>query len=166
MGMSKKAFPYLFLALLVAILLFIVGVRYGQHVEKINKTISYFISIAPSPSLSPTNAPLAFVNYSHTGCGVSFLIPNELEKTNESSVSALFSTHTKQLAVALSCEKKLFTQEKQERAIIVNTFRTFETTTKDTMSYRIYNPKKNVVLIITAAKNYIPLIQKSFSLIN
>ena len=111
--MSKKFIPYFFLAFLLAILLFILGVRYGQRVEQVNKTVSYLMSIPPSPSVAPTLPPLGFAMYTHADCGVSFLIPNLIEKTNESSVSALFSTQQKKLALALSCEKKLFVQNKE-----------------------------------------------------
>jgi len=162
--MSKKFIPYFFLAFLLAILLFILGVRYGQRVEQVNKTVSYFISIPPSPSVAPTLPPLGFSSYTHTDCGVSFLIPNLIEKTKESSVSALFSTQQKKLALALSCEKKLFAQNKEEKGVTINTLRAFETITKDATSYRLLNPNNNLILTVTASKEYLPLLQKSLTL--
>jgi len=163
--MSKKSLPYIFLAILFAILLFILGVRYGQRVEQVNKTISYLISIPPSPPVAPTLPPLGFSTYTHTVCGVSFLIPNLIEKTRESSTSALFSTQKKQLALALSCEKKSLVQEKEEKITTINALRAFETTTKDTTSYRIYNPKNDFILTVTASKEYLLLLQNSLSLV-
>ncbi len=162
--MSKKSLPYFFLAFLFAILLFILGVRYGQRVEQANKTISYLISLPPSPPVVPTIPPLGFSTYIHTDCGVSFLIPNLIQKTKEGSTSALFSTREKKLALAVSCEKKPFIQTKEEKTATINALRVFETTTKDVSSYRLYNPNNGLILTITASKEYLPLLQQSLSL--
>lgn len=165
--MSKKTLPYIFLASLFAILLFILGVRYGQRVEQVNKTINYLVSIPPSPTIQPTGLPVAFTDYSHKGCSLSFLVPNTLEKIKESSVSALFSDSKKQLEIALSCEKIPFIQSKSERVINLNrTIRSFETETKDAHSYRFYHPITGKVVTLTISKQYLPLIQKSLELIS
>lgn len=165
--MSKKILPYIFLAFLFAILLFILGVRYGQRVEQVNKTIKYLVSIPPSPTLQPTGAPVTFSDYSHPGCALSFLVPNTLEKVKESSTSALFSDINKQLKIALSCEKIPFIQSKSERIINLNrTIRSFETETKDTRSYRFYHSITGKVITLTITKQYLPLIQKSLELIS
>ena len=163
--MSKKSLPYFFLAFLLAILLFILGVRYGQRVEQVNKTVSYLISITPSPTVAPMLPPLGFSTYTHTDCGVSFLVPNLIEKTNESSISALFSTKQRKLAITLSCEKKPFVQGENEKGATINTLRTFEITTKDVTSYRLYNPKNGLIVTITASKEYLPLLEDSLSLV-
>jgi|GEM_PF-6911831 len=49
-----KPKTYVFLFIIITILTFILGVRYGQRVEKANKTIDYLLSIPPSPSPFPT----------------------------------------------------------------------------------------------------------------
>jgi hypothetical protein len=164
-SMSKKSLPYFFLAFLFAILLFILGVRYGQYIEQINKTVSYLISLPPSPTVAPTFPPLGFSTYLHTDCGVSFLVPNLIEKTKESSTSALFSTKEKKLAIALSCEKKPFIQSKEEKVSTLNALRVFETATPEATSYRIFNPKNSLVVTVTASKEYLLLIQKSLTLV-
>jgi len=162
--MSKKVIPYFFLAFLFAVLLFILGVRYGQQVEKANKTISYLLHISPSPTPAPTNSPLSFSEYNHKGCKVSFLISNDLTKTTESSSSALFTTSTKKLGLAVSCEKKNFMKEETELPVTINkTIRTYETQTKDTMSYRFYHINTAKVVTITIMKTYLPLLQRSLS---
>ena len=48
-----KIKPYLFLFSLVVILTFILGVRYGQKVEKNNKVVDYLLSITPFPTYTP-----------------------------------------------------------------------------------------------------------------
>lgn len=162
--MSKKNLPYFFLTFLLAILLFILGIRYGQRVEQVNKIISNLTNIPPSPTLSPTNVPLAFSDYTHEGCKISFILPNELEKTSESSTSAVLSTRTKKLGIALSCEKKDFVKSKEELSVALNkTIRAYEIQTKDTIFYRFYHPITGKVITITIAKQYLPLIQKSLN---
>lgn len=162
--MSKKSIPYIFLAFLAAVLLFILGVRYGQRVEKVNKTISYLVSLPPSPTLAPTLPPLGFSTFTHASCGASFLIPNLIEKTSESSTSALFSSKEKKLAIALACEKKQLIQTKEEKIVILNTLRVYETSTSEATSYRVYNPKNSLILTVTASSEYLPLLQKSLTL--
>ncbi|MEK7097092.1 MAG: hypothetical protein AAB705_04020 [Patescibacteria group bacterium] len=48
-----KLKPYLFLFFLIVILIFILGVRYGQRVEKNNKVVDYILSITPYPTYTP-----------------------------------------------------------------------------------------------------------------
>jgi len=48
-----KTKPYLFLFFLVIILVFILGIRYGQRIEKNNKVVDYLLSITPYPIASP-----------------------------------------------------------------------------------------------------------------
>jgi len=100
----------------------------------------------------------------HESCGVSFLIPNLVEKTNESTTSALFSSQEQKLVLALSCEKKSLIQLKNEKIGIINSLRAYETITQDTTSYRIYNPKNGLIITVTASKEYLPLLQKSLTM--
>ncbi len=163
--MPKKNLPYFFLFFLFIILVFILGVRYGQKVERTNKTISYLLKISPTATPKPTLPPLAFHTYNHVGCAVSFLVPNLIEKTKESSTSALFSTQSKTLALAIMCEKKPLIQEKDEKIGILNGIRTFIVETKGAISYRFYNPQNALIVTLTASKEYDSLVQKSFSLL-
>jgi len=48
-----KIKPYLFLFFLVVILVFILGVRYGQRVEKNNKVVDYILKITSYPTYTP-----------------------------------------------------------------------------------------------------------------
>jgi len=44
---------YFFILFLVLILIFILGVRYGQKIEKNNKVVDYILKISPYPLASP-----------------------------------------------------------------------------------------------------------------
>ena len=48
-----KQGSYIFLFLLIVLLIFILGVRYGQKVEKNNKVVDYLLSITPYPTYTP-----------------------------------------------------------------------------------------------------------------
>lgn len=76
--MGQKLGPIILIVALILILIFIVGVKYGQRVEKVNKTISYLISIAPTKPV-PTTAPIEFKEYINDSCGFKFLYPAQLE---------------------------------------------------------------------------------------
>jgi len=98
-----KAKPYVFLLVLVALLIFILGVRYGQKVEKTNKTINYLISLPPTQPPEPTSKK-EMLTYTHKHCGISFIYPSWLEIEKETSTSALF-TEKKNRQLFLSCSK-------------------------------------------------------------
>jgi len=162
--MSKRSLPYFFLAFLFAILLFILGIRYGQRVELANKTIRYLISNPPTPTLQPTIVSLSFSEYKHPGCAISFLIPNTLDKIKEGSTSAVFTDTKKMLTVALTCESKPLIMLKTERSVNINkNIRAFETQTKDTVSYRLVHPVTGKMITLTIQKQYVPLMEKSIS---
>lgn len=78
--MSRKSVPYVFLLLLILVLIFIGGVKYGQSVEEANKTIKYVLSITPTrpvPTLLPTKS-IAYKTFNDDYCGVKFLYPTNL----------------------------------------------------------------------------------------
>jgi len=89
-----KTKPYIFLLVLVALLIFILGVRYGQKVEKTNKTINYLISLPPTRPPTPT-VSMKLITYVHRPCGISFMVPAWFTKENESSTSAQFAEDKK-----------------------------------------------------------------------
>ena len=104
--MNRKNGPAILMGLLVAILIFIVGIRYGQKVERTNKTIdklSIFLTPTVTP-LPPTPLNIKYETYSHIGCGVSFLLPDYLIKSDESSTSAKFNQDNKEV-LGLNCDK-------------------------------------------------------------
>lgn len=61
-----KTKPYLFLFFLVVMLAFVIGVRYGQRVEKNNKVVDYLLSITPYPTYTPFPLPSKIASASPT----------------------------------------------------------------------------------------------------
>lgn len=105
--MKLKKTSLILLLILFVILVFIVGVRYGQRVEKTNKIINYLISLPPTQTPQPTQKRLEFKEYRHTGCKIQFLYPTFLTKTEESSVSARFSGGAPSLNIDCSNQNKI-----------------------------------------------------------
>jgi hypothetical protein len=101
--MNKNRIAGIFLSFLLTLLTFIVGVRYGGYIERINKRTAALLSSTPAPRPSPsqTPAPLTFSHLADT-CGVSFLYPNTLTPADISSTSARL-TDTKITKIAVSC---------------------------------------------------------------
>ncbi|TRZ52056.1 hypothetical protein D4R99_03420 [bacterium] len=73
-----KIKPYLFLFSLAIILVFILGVRYGQGIEKNNKVVDYLLSITPTPK-NPTPTPIKYIDYQSKKWGLKFTFPADLE---------------------------------------------------------------------------------------
>ena len=100
---KNKLGPYIFIAVLLLVLFFILGVRYGQKVEKTNKTIDYLISLTPAKN--PTPAPIGFKPYSNKICGLSFLYPNTISLDKNATDTAEFFQDNK-LKIKIDCTKK------------------------------------------------------------
>lgn len=82
-----KLKTYLFIGFLLFMLFFILGVRYGQYVEKQNKVIDYFLSITPTQPPSPTPT-ISYIEYKSRRWGLKFIYPKDL-KIEESTKGAV-----------------------------------------------------------------------------
>lgn len=76
---NTRKTPYIFLFVLILIIAFIGGLRYGQSVERTNKVVDFILSITPSPTPSLVKpSPVSFRQYTMKGCNISFLYPTSL----------------------------------------------------------------------------------------
>jgi hypothetical protein len=82
-----KSKPYLVLFLLLLILVFILGIRYGQKVEKTNKVINYVLSITPTAPISPT--PLKYATSESKIWKIKFTYPSFLKVKEDASKSSV-----------------------------------------------------------------------------
>ncbi len=104
MSNTRKA-PYIFLFVLILIIAFIGGLRYGQSVERTNKVVDFILSITPSPTLKPEpTKPITFKPFSHIGCGIKILLPESTPIVENASVSAVLGNT--QSGISLGCQKK------------------------------------------------------------
>jgi hypothetical protein len=80
--------PIFFLFALIIILAFILGVRYGQRVEKNNETIDYLLSITPTKAPTPTPL-LKYKEYKSKKWGLKFTLPENLEVKEDATSPAI-----------------------------------------------------------------------------
>ena len=86
-----KIKSYVFLFVITLILIFILGVRYGQNVEKNNKVVNYLLSITPTPK-PPTPTPVKYKGYKSKKWGLKFTYPADLEVKESSKASEILFT--------------------------------------------------------------------------
>jgi len=87
--MFHKPGPYILLISLSLILIFILGIRYGQSIEKTNKKVDFMLSIVPT-QIPPTPTPISYQEYKSKKSGIKYTFPTDLEmleSTNSASVS-------------------------------------------------------------------------------
>lgn len=84
-----KSKSYLFLFLLSLLLVFILGVRYGQRVEQTNKAINYLLSITPTTSISPTPTPVSYATSEGKIWRIKFTYPSNLKMKEDPTKSAV-----------------------------------------------------------------------------
>ncbi len=89
-----KIKPYLFLFFLVVVLIFILGVRYGQKIEKNNKVVNYILSITPTPK-PPTPTPVKYQDYKSKKWGIKFTYPAGLEIKEDATAPAILFRYEK-----------------------------------------------------------------------
>ncbi|MCL4375070.1 hypothetical protein M1523_04405 [Patescibacteria group bacterium] len=94
-----KTQSYLFLVFLLVVLVFILGVRYGQQVERTDRVPTPVTSRAPAPTIA-----LDTKTYIHQGCGVSFIYPAWWHNEVTSSRSASFA-FAGQTVMSVICDK-------------------------------------------------------------
>lgn len=83
-----KLRSYLFISFLIVVLFFILGVRYGQKVEKNNKVINYLLSIT-STQKPPTPTPVKYQDYKSKRWGLKFTYPAGLEIKEDATAPAI-----------------------------------------------------------------------------
>ena len=161
-----KIKSYIFLSVLIVVLVFILGVRYGQKVEQTNKVISYLISITPAPTAVPT-VPLEFEKYSNKTCGIEFTYPSTVEVKSESTGSALLVGTGGYIAIDCNRINDMLTviNDKQTATASV-TFKNRPLAVKTAAQgedyvFSFYNPQKGKNVYATVDKRLYPLFESS-----
>ena len=157
----RKITPYFFLGFLLLILLFIVGVRYGQHVEKTNKLTSYLVSIIPSATPAPSTVPLAFKTYKQSPCGLQFLVPTSFTTVKEGSEGAMLQD-AGTIKVSFECLKQPAQIQSTPSQTIL--FQKKMISVKEMGSLYVFtlrNPYNNLPVMFSVEKALYPLLEKS-----
>ncbi len=162
-----KLKSYLLLFALTVLLFFILGVRYGQKVEKTNKEINYILSLTPNKTPIPTKS-LEFALYQNKVCGIQFLYPTTLDVKNTSS-SAVFSQNN-QTQIELDCDKTnklldIFDNPKTATSeITIKNKKTPIKTLNNSFTYlfKIDNVKNGRSIFVSLTKSLFPLFESTF----
>ena len=93
----QKNGPFYLISCLLLILFFIIGVRYGQKVEKTNKNISAILSTTPKP------IKYEIKKYNNEKCNLEFSYPSNLKINKETTTSAEFK-NKKNTVLNFSCD--------------------------------------------------------------
>ncbi|MBI3620542.1 hypothetical protein HY214_05385 [Candidatus Roizmanbacteria bacterium] len=163
--MPIKSGPVFFLGSLLVILAFIVGVRYGQRVEKTNKAIDRYLSTTPVTSAAPATV-LEFKTYKNSGCGVRFLLPTVLNPVKETTFSAEF-LQGKITKLTFDCQAKSALQNILNDPSVATAELNFKNTPlsgkqTDGKMYvmKIVNPKNGRAIFIAVDSSFYPLFEK------
>ena len=170
--MGKKVRPYILVASLILILIFILGVRYGQTVEKADKKTRFLISIPPTKAV-PSEKPLNFKTFTSPGCALTFLYPSTLSVEKETSVSAKL-TKDRKTVLEFSCQKISPTEILKGKDKLATPSLTFQNkkiaeqvSTKDRStihSFTIKNPVTNRDISFKVEENLLPLLERTLKL--
>lgn len=93
----QKNGPFYLISGLLLILFFIIGVRYGQRVEKTNKKISVILSTTPKP------IKYELKKYKNEKCNLEFSYPSNLKINKQTTTSAEFK-NKKNIVLDFSCD--------------------------------------------------------------
>lgn len=165
--MPHKRAPYYFLMILLLILCFVIGLRWGQNIEKTNKIINYMVSIPPSATAAPTQIPLGFKTYEHEGCGLRFVIPNTSQVQNEASNGAILQEKTI-FNMSFDCSKNnevtspatdSFKLVFQKKSLLV-------VEKEGKYLFQLKSPQNGIVTNFFVDKSFFPLLEKSLEFVS
>lgn len=169
----RNLLPYLFLLVLVIILVFVGGIRYGRNVEQANKAVNYVLSLPPTqPPTTPAPQTVGFYQVESKLCGIKFLLPSTLAKDKVSSLSGIFVEKTSKTAsFSFSCEPKngiLAMLESNKLATAEISFQTAnikaKTDPKKTILYfQTINRLNGKQLFFSLEKHLLPLLDSSLT---
>lgn len=166
-----KLKPYLLLFILIIILAFIIGARYGQKVEQTNKAINYVLSIPPTKPPPPTVKPLQFKTYKNEDCGLQFLYPSTVSLEEETTASATFAEKNNPVII-FSCEKNndiaaiLKDGKVASEEIQFQNKKLVTKTKQDYLYWQFKNPKNLKNIFVSINKNLLPLFDNSLQFIS
>lgn len=164
---AKKG-PYILLLSLLAILIFILGLQYGKHIQKIDKTNEYILSLTPSVQPTPTiHEVTGYTTFSNKGCGISFLYPSNFILKKETSTEAQIQTANNNEGIYMQCDPSQIDEPKgasTEAQIASEDALLYKDSSSPYLEMRIRN-SDNKLVQIQMLKELEPLISNSFSFV-
>ena len=172
--MNMKRGPILFILILLATLIFILGVQYGKTVNVADEALSLLMSITPSgePPI-PTQKDAAYILYTNTICNISFLYPDTLTLKDASTEAYLVSSDNKN-HLTLQCEDDLESfltpsEKTATQSIQLQQFTIVGENRQDSKGSTIHfsrkHPYSKDIISVTMNENLLPLIEKTFEFV-
>ena len=104
--MKSKRGPVILIVILVAILLFILGVEYGKKVKVTNEVMQILVSITPpAGNTKITTKPIQYEKFYSKVCGFSFIYPDNVKLDKVSSNEASLKSGTNEDLAYVACTK-------------------------------------------------------------
>ncbi len=167
---GQKALPYIFLLILLIVIIFIIGVKYGKTVEHVNKNVDFLLSITPTKVITPSPVSTKYLTYSNEACGIEFLYPSSLVLGGESSKSAILKQESTTM-FQFSCEKNnliMKTLQDPKSATHELTLKNRTISGKkqgSTVSFQTHNPYTGTVVYISVNQDFFPLLDSSLQFV-
>lgn len=172
--MTKKNVPYLFLLILIIVLIFIGGVKYGQKVEEANKTIKYILSITPTkpaPTLAPTK-PISYQTFTDDYCGIKLLYPSNLTPVYYYGVGQSIKFVEDKSAITdktthlrIDCDVPngffIFTERAASESATLNKEKITRYEKNNSYGFEYENKSKQIKIAIIVSKELYPLLEAS-----
>lgn len=171
--MKARNAPWIIVCILIIIIAFFLGTRYGQQVEQVNKLSAEITRQIPTyfPTPSPTEKPLppVFEPYSDvTGCRISMLKEKGWEAKRESSRSATLSFANTPLVTYACDDSNPFSKEIQTLSPTKTKWGGLNTVTyadsKRHITYAIVTIDTNSTAYLRMHSSVAALVAKTFSL--
>ena len=98
---------------LIGVLLFVAGVRHGGKVERENKAIAFYLSMAPTkpPEVTPSPADereVELLKAPKNTCGVGFMYPSTMTQTRSASGEAQLDSQKHSIRFSCNIDSPLF----------------------------------------------------------
>lgn len=162
-----KRQTYLFLFFLGLIAFFVVGFRYGQHTNQIDKNLLTILKITPTvvPSLTPSIEN--YTTFDNPGCHFQFLLPVSISVGKSGSNSAQLQFPSGEKALSFQCGQvntlnTLIDTKHTATASVTFQQRKITEYTDDTMTYFVVkHPLRAFSVFFAVHKNLYPLLEET-----
>lgn len=164
----KKIIPTVFLIVLLLIIAFLAGLRYGKYIESLNHTTPLISQKPKQTDITPKqehNDLISFVLYQNKTCNIEFLYPDILT-VEEASHGAVFKHYdTREIEILCNRDKKDEDEDKITKQILFQgeTVGIMTDTQNKDKRYRFFitHPKTKKIMEISLAPEYLSLIERT-----
>lgn len=169
--MPKNFRSIVFLLILFAIALFLIGFRLGKNIERMDKSFIPTPPISLIPPISPSPLKLNLKTLSHPDCGISFLYPSDLKKVTATDEARLKNEAQE---IYFSCDREKGAEFKDAikdataEATVTIKNQKISIYKKDftSMGWSIYNSLNAKTVIFEASENLVDLILQTLEFQN